>query len=48
MEGSLNFMIILHFVDLLKEPRRTIIININHRNLSSGTNSRILRGFMGL
>jgi len=48
VEGSLNFMIIINFVDLLKELRRRIIMNINHRNLSSGTNYRMLRGIIGL
>jgi len=48
VEGSLNFMIILNFVDLLKELRRRITININQLNLCSGTNSRILREIIGL
>jgi len=40
-------MVILHFLDLLKELRR-IIINVNHRNLTSGTNSSTVRGNIGL
>jgi hypothetical protein len=45
VEGSRNFMIILNFVDLLKELR-TVIINVSHRNLSSGTNSRTVCGII--
>lgn len=46
MEGSRNFMIILNFVVLFKEQRR-IIINVRNRNLSSGTNSKTVRGNIG-
>jgi hypothetical protein len=43
-----KFLIILNVVDLLKELRMIIIINVSHCNLFSGTNSSTVRGNIGL